>query len=404
MHIRVLFLVTVGMIGVGSVFAGGSAEDRTDPIGFGGVWPLGDITGEEGSNGAQLAIDEINAAGGLLGRPVELVVIDSEFSPEKGAAAIERLATIEEVDFFVGGMSSGVHLGQIPAMKRYRKITMWTGAASHLAEEAIGPDQDWYFHLHPWDYNQGMSYVAGWTDIAERYPQIAIERWFLAYEEGPFGSASFAATRELFSDMDIAGESFQSAAAGGGDYTAVLERAKEYDPDVFIWAGYDADALPIMEQARAIGFEPPLFVGAPPGWPANFGQSRLADGVTLYGMWAPALDAVSDASAHFSASYVDAYGSDPSSYFAPLGYTAVMILAQAIASVGTLDSDVLIAELRTIEYDSPLGETITFTPSKVITNQGIRRQKILQWQNGRQEVLWPFELATTEPVYPFPSR
>ena len=128
MHMRVLFLVTVGMIGVGSVFAGGSAEDRTDPIGFGGVWPLGDITGEEGSNGAQLAIDEINAAGGLLGRPVELVVIDSEFSPEKGAAAIERLATIEEADFFVGGMSSGVHLGQIPAMKRYRKITMWTGA------------------------------------------------------------------------------------------------------------------------------------------------------------------------------------------------------------------------------------------------------------------------------------
>lgn len=302
MHIRVLFVITVGMIGVGSVFAGGSAEDGADPIGFGGVWPLGDITGEEGSNGAQLAIDEINAA--------------------------------------------------------------------------------------------------GWADIAERYPQIAIERWFLAYEDGPFGSASFEATRELFSDMDIAGESFQSAAGGGGDYTAVLERAKEYDPDVFIWAGYDADALPIGAGARD-RFRAAALCRSASGMAGELRCIAARGRRNALRMWAPALNAVSDASAHFSASYVDAYGSDPSSYFAPLGYTAVMILAQAIASVGTLDSDVLIAELRTIEYDSPLGETITFTPSKVISNQGIRRQKILQWQNGRQEVLWPFELATTEPVYPF---
>jgi branched-chain amino acid transport system substrate-binding protein len=399
---RSLVLMALTLFVAGTLFASGQQEGA-DPIRFGGVWPLGDITGDQASKAAQLAIDEINSNGGLLGRPVELEVIDSEFSPDKGAAAIERLATVEQVDFFVGGMSSGVHLGQVPALKRYQKVTMWTGAASHLAEEAIGEDQDWYFHLHPWDYNQGASYVEGWNAIAERYTDIEIERWFLAYEEGAFGSASFDATVELFSDMEIEGDSFQSAAAGGGDYTAVLERAKEFDPDVFIWAGYDADALPMMEQARAIDFAPPLFVGAPPGWPADFGESALADGVTLYGMWAPALNNVSEVSQQFYSGYVGMYDEEPATYFAPLGYTAIMILAQAVEAAGTTETEAVIAALQEIQYESPLGEIVSFSPSNVISNQGIRQQKILQWQNGTQEVLWPFEFSTAEPEYPFPG-
>ena len=192
------------------------------------------------------------------------------------------------------------------------------------------------------------AFGAALIDAYAAYFARKLDRWFLAYEEGAFGSASFEATQQLFSDMEISGESFQSAAAGGGDYTAVLERAKEYDPDVFIWAGYDADALPIMEQARAIDFAPPLFVGAPPGWPASFGESGLAEGVTLYGMWAPSLNSVSDVSAHYYQSYVSTYDEEPATYFAPLGYTAVMILAQAVeAAVRQAECGGLLIELET---------------------------------------------------------
>ena len=400
---RMILVGLLILLSAGLVFATPTSEGEAEPIKFGGVWPLGDITGNQGSKAAQIAVDELNAAGGLLGRPVELIIIDSEFSPEKGATAIERLANVDNVDFFVGGMSSGVHLGQIPSLKKYQKVTMWTGAASHLAEEAIGPDQDWYFHLHPWDYNQGASYVTGWNDIAEKYSEISIDRWFLAYEEGPFGSASFAATQYLFADMDIDGAAFLSAAAGGGDYTAVLEQAKEYDPDVFIWAGWEPDALPIMEQAKAMNFVPPLFIGAPPGWPADFGESPLAENVTLYGMWAPAINDVNDVSQKFYDAYVAEYGGEPGTYFAPLGYTAIMIIAEAVERAGTLDTEAVIAELQASAYESPLGEVITFSPSNIISNQGIRNQKILQWQDGRQEVIWPFEYATAEPTYPFPG-
>ncbi len=383
------------------------------PIKIGAVLPLGDITGRQAAKAMQLAVEEINAAGGLLGRPVELVVIDDEMKPEKGAAAIERLATVEKVDFFVGGMSSSVHMAQIPVLKKYKKVTIWIGAASHVCEQAIGPDADWYFHLHPWDYLQGESYAVGWKAITERYPNVKIEKIFLAYEEGAFGTASFKSYQEEFElaksgtgvwagiMKEFKGASFKSAAVGGGDYRAVLLQAKDFNPDLFIWAGYDADAIPMLMQAREIGFSPKLFVGAPPGWPADFGKNPLSQGVILYGMWAPTLKDVSPIARHFWDAYVTKFNEEPVTYFAPLGYTNIMFLAEGIKKAGSLDEKLLIQALKTVEYDSPIGGILKISPSRVVKNQGFRAQKILQWQNGVQHIIWPFEYATAQLIYPF---
>ena len=50
------------------------------------------------------------------------------------------------------------------------------------------------------------------------------------------------------------GASFKSASLGGGDYRAVLNQAKSFNPDLFVWAGYDADAIPIVAQAKEVNF------------------------------------------------------------------------------------------------------------------------------------------------------
>lgn len=401
---KTVFLILALFLLPFAVMANGQEEKGSEPIKLGGVWPLADITGEQGSKSAQLAVDEINAAGGLLGRQVELIVLDSEFKPEKGAAALERLATIENVDVFLGGMASSVHLGQIPTLKKYRKLTVWTGAASSRAEEAVGPDAPWYFHLHPWDYNQGESYVEGWLALSEKYNGLSTQKWFMAYEDGAFGTASYNNWVTLWGDIGIVeGESFISAAAGGGDYSAILEHAKEFDPDVFVWAGYAADALPVMEQSKAIGFTPKTYIGSPPGWPTDFGDSPLSENVMFYGMWTPEMNKVSTVSKHYFDAYVAKYDTAPVTYFAPLGYSAVYIIAEAIKRAGTLETEALIQAMEATAYKSPLGETITFGPSNTIQHQGIRRQKIIQWQDEKQEIIWPFEYQTAEPVYPFPA-
>jgi len=308
-------------------------------------------------------------------------------------------------------MASGVHLGQIPIMKKYEKVTVWIGAASSRCEQAVGAAADWYFHLHPWDYQQGESYIEGWTAINKKNPQIKIGKWFEVYEEGAFGTASFKAAQALYKDWRLAdgkpaqldGESFKSAALGGGDYRTVLRHAKDAKADIFLWVGYDADALPIMEQAKEIGFVPPVFIGSPPGWPAAFGKSPLAEGVSLYGMWAPSIKEVSPVSKHFWDAYNKEYSQEPATYFAPLAYTNVYFVADAIKKAKTVEKAALIKALRETQYVSPVGETLVIKPSKVIKNQGFTKQKILQWQKGVQQVIWPFEFSTAQPAYPFPN-
>ncbi|HAE22881.1 MAG TPA: ABC transporter substrate-binding protein [Spirochaetaceae bacterium] len=399
-----IIALAVSAFAMGAKEATGTAPAGAAPIKIGATWPLADITGKQGSMAAQQAVDEINAAGGVLGRKLELIVVDDELKADKGAAAIEKLVTVDNVDLLIGGMASGVALGQIPVMKKYAKVVISTGAASYKVEEGLGAEADWYFHLHPWDYNQGQSYADGWEAIQKKFGNVKIQKIFLAYEEGAFGKASFDASKTLFGGRyTFDGAPFKSAAFGGGDYASVLEAAKKYGPDLFLWAGYDADALPMLEQAKAMKFNPGIYLGAPPGWPADFGKSPLAENVMLYGMWAPSINGVSPASKKFYDGFMAKYNTEPATYFAPLSYSAVYIAADAIKRAGSTDTAALIKALAATNYASPLGQTITFTPSNIIKHQGVKNQKILQWQKGRQEVIWPFESATAAPVYPFPA-
>jgi branched-chain amino acid transport system substrate-binding protein len=404
-----IFIMLLGAIFAASLL-GAAQAIAAEPIKLGAILPLADITGDQGAKAMKLAVKEINQAGGLLGRPVELIVVDDEMKPEKGAAAVEKLVTVDKVDLLVGGMASGVHLGQIPIMKKYEKITVWIGAASSRCEQAMGP-VDWYFHLHPWDYQQGASYLEGWTAVNQKRPDVKIDKWFNAYEEGAFGTASFKAGQPQFANWltpqskprTLDGEPFKSALLGGGDYRTVLRHAKEAKPDIFLWTGYDADALPIMEQAKEVGFAPPIFIGSPPGWPIGFGKSPLAEGVTLYGMWAPSIKEVSPVSKHFWEAYIKEYNQEPATYFAPLAYTNIFFVAEGIKKAKTLEKAALIKALQETKYVSPVGETLVIKPSNVIKNQGFTKQKILQWQKGQQQVIWPFEFSTAKIAYPFPA-
>jgi len=375
-------------------------------IKIGAHWPLADQGSVEASKAAQLAVDEINRAGGVVGKQLQLIVVDDEGNGAKGVAALERLVNVDKVDVLFGGYASGVEAAMIPSLKKYGIVTVATGAASSVVENGLGPSpgSDFYFHLHPWDYDQGMSYAQGWKDIQAKYPNVKIRKIFLAYEEGPFGKSSWEGIKSQYGDgYEYDGASFKSALMGGSDYSGVIQAAKDFGPDLFIWAGYAPDALPLQQQAKAMNFNPPIFLGAPPAWPADIGSSPLTENVMSYGMWASGLNDKNAQSKKFYEAYQKAYGVAPTSYFAPLSYSGIYILAAAIEKAGGVQKDKLIAALEQTRYVSPLGETITFSPSNVIKHQGIRHQKILQWQNGKQQIIWPFDYSTTTPVFPKPA-
>jgi branched-chain amino acid transport system substrate-binding protein len=116
---RILLVLAALALVLGVTFAQGTIK-------IGGIWTLADITGKQGSAAARLAIEEINAAGGVLGKNLELIVVDDEGKADKAAAAVEKLATVDKVEVFIGGMGSGAELGKIPAFKKYGKVVVST--------------------------------------------------------------------------------------------------------------------------------------------------------------------------------------------------------------------------------------------------------------------------------------
>jgi branched-chain amino acid transport system substrate-binding protein len=374
------------------------------PIKLGAILPLADATGKDGSRSMQLAVKQINAAGGVLGRQIELIIVDDEMKPDKAAAALDKLATVDNVDIFVGGMGSGTTMAMIPGMKKYNKVTVWAGAASSKVEQAM-EGQDWFFHMHAWDYQQQAFFEKGWSEIAVKNPATKKKKFFVAYEEGAFGTSGYKGYVPLAAQygFELRGEAFKSAAQGGGDYRSVLRHAKEYKPDHFLWVGYDKDALPMLEQSKEINFAPPVFAGTPPAWPVDFGVTPLNEGVILYSYWSETMRNVSKASKAYSDAFKKAFKDTPTTYFGPLAYANVMVVADAIKRAGSMDKNALIKALEATKYNSPLGDTLVFGKSKVISHQAYATPKIMQWQKGVLQVVWPFELATGKLSYPFPA-
>lgn len=403
MRIKVFIGLLLAAFVAGLFFVAGLAV-AAPPIKIGAMLPLSDATGKDGIRSMQLAVKQINAAGGLLGRKVELVVVDDEMKPDKAAAGLDKLATVDNVDVFVGGMSSATTMAMIPGMKKYAKVTVWCGGASGKIEQAM-EGQDWFFHLHTWDYQQGAYYEVGWKDMMKKYPQVKRIKVFMAYEEGPFGAGSYKQGKG-FADENkyaIQGEAFKSAAMGGGDYRSVLRHAKEYNPDMFIWGGYDKDALPMLEQAKEVGFAPPVYIGAPPAWPVDFAKSPLNEGVFFYSMWNEAIANVNKLSKAYSDAFHKEYKDSPTTYFGPLAYTNIMIVAEAIKRAKTTDKAALIKALEATNYDSPMGDKFVFGKSNIINHQAYATPKFMQWQKGKVVVLWPFAVATGKFMYPFPA-
>ncbi|HOW56656.1 MAG TPA: ABC transporter substrate-binding protein, partial [Smithellaceae bacterium] len=171
--------------------------------------------------------------------------------------------------------------------------------------------------------------------------------------------------------------------------------------DMFIWVAFAPDALPMLEQAKEIGFVPPVYVGSPPGWPDDFGKSPLSEGVVFYSYWHDVMKNVSKASKAYSDAFNKEYKEAPNSYFGPLCYANIMIVADAIKKAGSLEKAALIKALETTQYKSPLGDTFVFSKSNIINHQAYALPKIMQYQKGKVQVIWPWELATAKFIYPF---
>ena len=354
-------------------------------------------TGLAQKAGFELALEEINAAGGVLGEPLEIIMEDTQANGPVALAAFEKLMTEDEVEFIGGGFSSGVTLGLIESFMTFQPIVSWIGGAVSGVgidgfdgiEELVG-NEPWFFHIHPWDYQN--------TEAATTFiTSSGVSSVSLLHEDSAFGGPGAAGAEMVIEaeGIDVAlREAFKSTLFGGtGDFRAAISKAKSTDSDMLYWIGYDSDVVPMTSQIRELNISADYIFGTPPGWPADYTTAPEANCVLGLIGFLPNLQ--TDEAMAFSSNYADMHGNEPDNYMAALAYAQLWSYADAINTAGSTDQEAVIAALEEGSFRSPMGEW-SFGSSEITSHQGFGSDMwlIFQYQDGVREIVYPEAKAT----------
>lgn len=354
-------------------------------------------TGQAQQAGFELALEEINAAGGVLGEPLELIIEDTQANAEVALAAFEKLMTEDEVEFIGGGFSSGVTLGLIESFKTFQPLVSWIGGAVSGVgiegfdgiEELVG-EEAWFFHVHPWDYQNTAAANAFVTSTGST--TVA-----LLHEDSAFGGPGAATSEQVIEEQGldvVLNEAFKSTLFGGtGDFRATISKAAATNADLLYWIGYDSDVVPMISQIRELNYTPNVIFGTPPGWPADYTAAPEADCVAGLIGFLPSLP--TPEAQTFSSAYEAMHGAAPDNYAAALAYAQLWSYADAINAAGTTEQAAVIEQLESLTFNSPMGEW-SFGASEISNHQGFGADLwlVFQYQNGVREIVWPADKAT----------
>ncbi|MDR2247764.1 MAG: ABC transporter substrate-binding protein [Treponema sp.] len=315
---------------VSLAFAGGGKDSGTSggTVGIGAVFPLsGSVAfyGTESRDGALLAIDEINAAGGLLGRQLSLIPEDDEGNAEKSVNAFTKLTTRDKVSFVLGSSTSGATQA-MTALAQQNKIILISPSATNVAITRAG---DYIFRACFIDPFQG---VVG-ADFA--YDTLGSRRAAILYDAGAdYNSGLADSFRQQFKAVGgqvVADEAYQS---GDVDFNAQVTRIKAANPDVVYLPNYYNDVALQAKQLRAQGITCALIGGD--GWDSLIDN---AGDEVLNGYWSSGFAA--DTTDPKGQTFVKAFAAKfnrTASQFSALGYDTMMLVADGIKAAGSFDT------------------------------------------------------------------
>jgi len=359
------------------------------PIKLGALIPLtGPLaaTGQDMKEGYELAKEQINAAGGVKGAQIEVIYEDDKGDPATAVASWEKLVNNEKVEVMMGGLSSTISLALVEPAKKAAVPMAWTGAAATAFEQGM-QGQDFFFHYHPWEYQNGDSAYAF-------LKSVAITKWAVIHEDGAFGTGAAKGFKEDFPKQApgatvVITEAFKT---GSTDFTALLNRVKSSGAEGVIIVPNTGDVIPLLTQMREVGLKPKITYASPPSFPANFGGSPVAEGVAGLTLWTE--DIPAPATKTFVADFQKKYNKKPVSYWAPLAYTNLVTVVEALKKSGPGNKAAWIKAMEETSYASPLGPTLKFSKSQFVAHQGFTSLVTFQWQSGKQEIVFPKDLAT----------
>ena len=282
--------------------------------------------GQSTKNGSEMAFNEVNQAGGLLGKPVRLIVEDDQSKPEEAATAVTKLINQNAVQAVLGEVASSRSLAAAPICQG-AKVPMVTPSSTNPKVTQVG---DYIFRVCFTDVQQGEA------DAKFAAKSLKFKKAALLYDvRNDYSVGLRLVFAQKFKEYggEIVAE--QSYSEGDSDFRAQLTQLKSANPEVIYVPGYYTEVGTIARQRKDLGIDAPLLGGD--GWDSP----RLWEigGKALNGCYFSnhySVDDPSPAVQKFVADYKAKYGVIPDA-LAALGYDAARILGDAIKRAGSTD-------------------------------------------------------------------
>ncbi len=319
-------LFVIGMI-VAMLIAGGcvgnnAGTKETTPVKIGvlitytgGLGPIG----EGMANGAKLAAQEINRAGGINGSNITLIIEDTGTDPAKAAEAAKKLIDVDRVQVIIGAVSSSETLAVAPIAENSKVVLISPSSTAPSITNAGA----YIFRVVGSDNLQGEA-IARLAE-AKNYTRAAT-----LVENNDYGIGLENVFKTQFKGTVVTSIHYEK---GKADYRTELDTIKKAGPDVIIYVGYPAEASTILQQARSLGLKTAWIAAEGIADPVMFKNPDVAAQMENMLLTRPASPEQNPEYQNFVKLYREAYGKEPGIY-SDTEYDATRLAAQAIAEAG----------------------------------------------------------------------
>ena len=345
-------------------------------------------TGEYQTEAYKLWEELVNQRGGLLGRPVKMIIYDDASDPTTGAKLYEKLITEDKVDLVLGPYASSVTMAASTVTEKY-KFPMLTAGAS--ASDIWKRNYRYVFGV----YSIAESYFDGVIELAlkQGYKTIAVIN-----EDTVFPTATATGTAAYARSKGIQVVYQEKYPTKVTDVSSLLTKIKSANPDVVVGGSYQPDSVLITRQAKELDVNPKMLAFSVGAAMPDFGQALGPDADYVLGpsMWEPSLK--TPGNKEFVEAYQKKWNREPD-YHSATGFAGGQILEAAVKKANSLDREKLRDALASLE-------TTTILPGKYKVDeagmQTAHTPVLIQWQGNEKPIVWPDQLATGKPKLPMP--
>ncbi|MSQ66437.1 MAG: ABC transporter substrate-binding protein [Limnohabitans sp.] len=350
------------------------------------------LYGTEVTRGVELAVDVINAKGGLLGKKVEVIRGDAA-NPQQGIATVEQLATRDKVDIFMGTYISSISLTASDTAARYNKLYWETNAvAQNLIDRGLpnfvrsGPDGGIFA-------STSVATVSAIVTPSLKKNIKDVKIW-IEHEDSIYGTSIGQAQKSALEAMGAKIVGIGAHSAKSIDLNDSILRAKQVAPDIYLQTGYVPDGNLLLRTARDQGFKPAAIILVGTGdtpetlesLGADFLEGVLVVGYPKYDMpesYGPGIKA-------YLSAYRAKFKGEPQAPQSMASYSGTLIMFEAITLAGSVVPEKVQAAVTRL--DKAQGTYPTGFGAKFEKSQNIRAfMTTSQWQGGKLVTVYPKE-------------